>query len=66
MSEWQPIESAPYDEEILAYGPNEGIRVVKQIWGRQSHPWVEPDGDSLHRDSFDFWMPLPTPPKDEK
>jgi hypothetical protein len=57
---WQPIETAPKDQEIIAYSagssmsPRERIDVV--IWGdycRHNNP------------KFSHWMPLPKPPTTE-
>lgn len=46
-NEWQPIDSAPKDEEILTYALHYGIIVE----------------ENCDRDSVSHWQPLPSPPK---
>lgn len=59
--EWQPIETAPKDGELLVYWvcreTGEGFRAVAawSQWG-----WIS-DGDGLIYPTH--WMPLPAPPK---
>jgi hypothetical protein len=68
MNNWQPIENAPKDRRILAYGkvglePEAGIATVKwcDTW------WVcDPNEASEYmpeRCDLTHWMPLPDPPK---
>lgn len=64
MSEWQPIETAPKDGDILVWGPHgHGHMVV--FWGTSSgpeFPWGTLDG-TAYPEVFTYWMPLPEPPK---
>jgi hypothetical protein len=63
MSEWQPIESAPKDDEvsILMWCPQAGYAIaVVGEWDANSSKWVSSgDGDPI---SPSHWMPLPPPP----
>jgi hypothetical protein len=61
MTQWQPIETIPYEVNVLVYSPTDGCVYVAQrdpILGIY-------DG---HHDITDYeeithWMPLPEPPK---
>jgi hypothetical protein len=55
--EWQPIETAPYDELILVHG--EGVTWVDHIYGCSNHTFAE--FAVLARVSH--WMPLPAAPE---
>ena len=74
MAEWQPIETAPRNEErpILAFDADYGIVTVKWrfderwggVWG--SEDYIQ-DGsiydDALIARNPTHWMPLPDPPE---
>lgn len=62
MSEWQPIETVPKDEDVIVYGPKIGIIVAALDLGFP-FPWFTLDGPSYAQDAFTHWMPLPEPPK---
>lgn len=64
MTEWQSIETAPHDQDILAaYAPTGGILLVH---------WFDADGtqpDGFYNSDngagpwkLTHWMPLPPPP----
>lgn len=60
---WQPIETAPEETEILAFGPKQSgayLCILKPDgwWCADSHPceWTELLEPPTH------WMPLPEPP----
>lgn len=61
MSEWQPIETAPKDGEIvLGYWHNGEMHTGQMrkgewlpAWDNQDHDWNIPA----------YWMPLPEPPQ---
>jgi hypothetical protein len=68
-NEWQPIETAPKDQYIVAYIPNENPVVL--YWG--CYDSIQPCGDlygwlnSELGAEFPYlnvthWMPLPKPP----
>lgn len=60
---WQTIETAPKDREILAWGMSIGHLVVEfDEAADPGWPWSTLDGPNYHRDAFTHWMPLPDPP----
>lgn len=64
MSEWQPIESAPKDECILAASANQviwgGYAVDQVKWSDVTKCFMAADGWPIYDASH--WMPLPPPP----
>lgn len=62
MSEWQPIETAPRDNErFLAWSKDNECFVVARIMrGKLVNSW---DHQSLQHHKATHWMPLPEPPK---
>lgn len=73
MSEWQPIETAPTDTELLLFAKvhmaldnyTADFLSVGMLETWYTHEWVDHDGEPL---SFipTHWMPLPKPPKLEE
>jgi hypothetical protein len=68
MTDWQPIETAPYDEPILVcdkWTAGGFHRVV--YWDHEpKNPgwhWSTSDGPTFHKTAFTHWMPLPDPPE---
>lgn len=63
MTEWMPIESAPGDTDILAWGPKIGALVVSRgEYLDRPFVWSTLDGPNYHSEVFTHWMPLPAPP----
>ena len=65
MTEWQPIETAPMDGEIiLAYGAFYDFPALRDIylvyWEEDTQSW-EIEGEKI---IATHWMPLPEPPND--
>jgi len=58
---WQPIETAPKDEDVLLYQRGEGVRAG--YWDDE-HGWlaVETQGLTGGKIQPTHWMPLPDPP----
>ena len=79
MMEWQTIESAPKDSNILLYaiGADDGPMHVIAHWGCATHcfssrkicptPYCDPrwlgELGTRFGVTFTHWMPLPDPPK---
>lgn len=65
MSEWQPIETAPKDREILAFDQQIGVAII-----RWDYTWVAWFDGRMVVDGYGdpeyftptHWMPLPLPP----
>lgn len=67
MAEWQPIETAPKDGNVIILADHRG-RVVASCWtGDEEYPWEFLDGSDTtngwdaHRPTH--WQPLPEPPQ---
>ena len=73
---WQPIEAAPLDEEVLVIHAHLGIiqatKCSKMVASKNEtetlFPWDSPAGDGhwLYTKDLSHWMPLPEPPAEEK
>jgi len=74
MMDWQPIESAPKDDIVLAFCPGHGAVVVEQWYGRWADKQEICDpkrGDflsgalsaNLTRLEPTHWIAIPKPPK---
>jgi len=70
MTDWQPIETAPKDTDVLLYLKDGGI-VIGEGWHTYDEPpygqpskelyWINLEiGQVLHPT---HWMPLPNPPE---
>lgn len=65
MSEWRPIETAPDETFVLAYGGSDlcgwsdGINLG--IAKRRGLIWFDNEAESITKPTH--WMPLPEPPK---
>jgi hypothetical protein len=66
---WKPIETAPKDEVVMLYKPDEprsGGYVVSGYWGEwpalstTTECWIACSGGPLRAPTH--WMPLPEPP----
>ncbi len=78
MSDWQPIETAPKDEDrlVLLWFPEEQVQSVAYYSAYYAEggygcvdgfPWVQPcSGERLniYYGTPTHWMPLPTPPQE--
>lgn len=70
MSEWQPVITAPDDEEVLVWVVNDTHQSAdyqigyKDVAGNQ-YWWCAQSGQAIEK--FDYrvthWQPLPEPPK---
>lgn len=73
MSEWQPIESAPFDQAVLVYtmfrgdwsNGDKGIYVAKRRVNRRWYAFADGCGGAMDTPPT-HWMPLPTPPAVEE
>lgn len=73
---WQPIETAPNDEEVLVIHARLGIiqakkcskMVESKIEAETLFPWDSPasDGHWLYTKDLSYWMPLPEPPEEDE
>lgn len=74
MSEWQPIDTAPKDPDVLLFCPLAGI--VRGRWSAERYatrprPYWTHDRERLfgtryvRRDQPTHWMPLPDHPKED-
>ena len=64
MSEWQPIETAPREQDVLVllYWPSERANPVTGFWDGLS--WVSDDDMMRHPVTGPtHWLPIPEPPK---
>jgi hypothetical protein len=63
MSDWQPLETAPKDREVLMFDMSDGS--VSHIWIAEwdwnLNKWVAEDTDDLMETPI-LWMPLPKKP----
>jgi hypothetical protein len=60
-NEWQPIETAPKNEEtIIVWDAN----VELALWDSVQEEWISLESSFFLSPSH--WMPLPEPPKQEK
>jgi hypothetical protein len=66
MTEWQPIDTAPRDTQILLFVPPSGVYI--------GEGWTDHTRDEKPAYFYDLevgeiqpthWMPLPAPPKKE-
>ena len=72
MTKWQPIETAPWDKEVLLTGSSGYVTYKKFIINgyrvRDWHQgeWNDVTGTHLSETGWKptHWMPLPPPPKD--
>lgn len=65
MSEWQPIETAPQDEYILA---TDLYKIRIAAWDCWNRVWKADGRDEDEKITFypTQWMPLPAPAQDDK
>ena len=61
MSEWQPIETAPYGTEIMTYRKAGLMAVASRDEKHNSKVWLVSDG--MYILDVTHWMPLPDAPK---
>ena len=63
MMEWQPIETAPKDQEVLTYGPlRDGSGHYQEVQKMYQLRGVWPVTFMHNALSPTHWMPLPAPP----
>jgi hypothetical protein len=55
MIEWQPVETAPMEQRILAWGPEVDVCLAMHTNGA----WHDLEGSLLEDDALTHWMPLP-------
>jgi hypothetical protein len=74
MNDWNPIETAPENKEVLVYSKN-GISVARRdsfglFYGIVDGevPSYDEDQEDWHYEVYDptHWMPLPNPPEEIK
>lgn len=74
MGEWQPIETAPHDTEVLLYaGPDFDPVIAVGIWCDEIPAIDDPAGVGLragwsaagwpHAWTWEYWHPIPAPPR---
>ena len=64
QSQWQPIETAPMTgEAILLYSDLWGISIGRWTNRKTMHGFWQYDGYEGREINFNYWMPLPEPPK---
>jgi hypothetical protein len=68
MSEWQPVEMAPHNCDLLIFCPHAETKImIGRLSGGRCADWYEQDcygrlnGEPLDVEVF-AWMPLPEPP----
>jgi hypothetical protein len=64
-NEWQPIETAPKNEEFWVYGKIDGKPKMSVGWISQENKktiWVNDDYGVAEEITATHWMPLPKPP----
>lgn len=72
MSDWQPIETAPKDgTAFLATGWDRGSsggcrHTVVAYWDKECGFLEEGHPYDSNLTYLDYWMPLPSPPEDQK
>lgn len=60
---WQPIETAPKNDDILVFVPQSKECFVAW-WSKKERVWLWFDvGNQMHYCTPSHWMPLPKPPK---
>ena len=65
MSEWQPIETAPKESNILGWNKNDGVLVYRAFHYGSNNKFAgwfavyDHEGDA---EQPTHWMPLPPPP----
>ena|SRR5579872_1661857 len=59
--QWQPIETAPIDEEVLVFDGDEILIAYKNDDGY----WIHSYTPSTERLLPSHWMPLPEPPEEK-
>lgn len=74
MSEWQPISTAPREQEVIVYfGPSVGVcsASLTSPHGDEWECWCVDDGKhgpfpvrGYNEPYPTHWMPLPEPPRD--
>lgn len=71
MSDWQPIETAPKDREILLWfpwdlppgNPQGAMYVGRWLFSDDGRDrWIDPVDANDLGETCSHWMPLPTPP----
>lgn len=70
MAEWQPIETAPKDREILLTDATTAEAYAVAHYDESSEPgregmpfWFTADGAGYHFEAFTHWMDLPSQPQ---
>ena len=72
--EWQSIETAPKDAEVLVHSPRFGVRRGRwntDEYAKKPRPYWTSDAERIwgvrevRDDQPTHWMPLPPPPKVE-
>lgn len=65
MGEWQPIETAPHETDVLLFCPDKGIANPERIeLGVASHGWTRNGVSNRSAHAWaTHWMPLPPAPQ---
>lgn len=61
MTQWQPIETAPFAEWVLVWGPTSIVRVAAKC-ERQNTVWWSEGRAGAVSVKLTHWAPLPAPP----
>jgi hypothetical protein len=62
---WQPIETAPYEGDVLVYSPDAKMAKVASCLLRGGRPFVVNGVFAWDWEPVTHWMPLPSPPEAE-
>lgn len=68
MNEWQTIDSAPRDRDILVFVPDSCEQFVA-YWHKRFGAWVyaaTASGVRVFTKAATHWMPRPSPPTDRR
>jgi len=65
MTDWQPIETAPEDSEILVWDGKDIWLVETEFGMYPKHNGCGCCSSSVHYEAT-HWMPLPKPPKEDE
>ena len=68
MSAWKPIETAPWETEVIVWGPSLS-KVTAAYHSKKTGLWPKEedyaeDGEPCNVGYPTKWMPLPDPPKE--
>lgn len=64
MSDWQPIETAPWGHFLawVPFGSGDGDGAYNLLCKNEDGNWINDNGDDIAPYKPTHWMPLPAPP----